>query len=117
MTETKEKKKVWVKMPSKNGVWKAKKKGDEIIGKYLKKIPTDFRGRPNLKYCLESNNPLNVGGKVTIYGTDGLNNGMADIPIGYQVRIIYKGEKQNAILKNKIFNYMIFMPLWMRMTL
>ncbi len=96
MAETKEEKKIWVKMPNKSGVWKAEKKGDEITGKYLKKLPAPFMNRPNFKYCLESDHPLNVGGKVLIYGTTGLNNAMEDVPIGYKVRILYQGDSKKS---------------------
>ena len=109
MAETKEEKKIWVKMPNKSGVWKAEKKGDEITGKYLKKLPAPFMNRPNFKYCLESDHPLNVGGKVTIYGTQGLNNAMEDVPIGYKVRIVYQGDSKKSDPNKKPFqNYDVY---------
>ena len=110
MIETKkEEGKVWVKMPNKSGVWKAEKIGDEIIGKYLKKLPAPFMNRPNSKYCLESDHPLNVGGKVLIYGTQGLNNAMEDVPIGYKVRIVYQGDSKKSDPNKKPFqNYDVY---------
>jgi len=108
LSETKEEK-IWVKMPNKSGVWKAEKKGDEITGKYLKKLPAPFMNRPNSKYCLESDHPLNVGGKVTIYGTQGLNNAMEDVPIGYKVRIVYQGDSKKSDPNKKPFqNYDVY---------
>ena len=86
----------WFKIPVKKSVWTAVNIGDEIEGKYLKKESTLFRGRPNYKYWLESNHPLNDGGKVTVDGTDHLNNLMEDVPIGHKVKIVYKGERPSA---------------------
>jgi hypothetical protein len=86
----------WFKIPVKKSVWTAVKIGDEIEGKYLKRESTLFRGRPNYKYWLESNHPLNDGGKVTVDGTDHLNNLMEDVPIGHKVKIVYKGERRSA---------------------
>ena len=86
----------WFEIPVKKSVWTAVNVGDEIEGKYLKRESTLFRGRPNYKYWLESNHPLNDGGKVTVDGTDHLNNLMEDVPIGHKVKIIYKGERRSA---------------------
>lgn len=85
----------WFEIPVKS-VWKAVNVGDEIEGKYLKRESTLFRGKPNYKYCLESNHPVNIGGEVTVYGNDGLNNSMEDIPIGHKVKIVYKGDINNT---------------------
>ncbi len=86
----------WFEIPVKRSVWTAVNVGDEIEGKYLKKESTLFRGRPNYKYWLESNHPLNDRGKVIVDGTDHLNNLMEDVPIGHKVKIVYKGERRSA---------------------
>ena len=93
MIETVVEKKEWIKIPSKTGIWKAEEIGEELVGKYIKRESSSFQNRPNCKYTLESDNPVNVGGLVSFYGTEGLNNDMSDIPIGYNVKIIYRGEK------------------------
>ncbi len=86
----------WFEIPVKKSVWEAENVGDEIKGKYLKRESTFFTGKLNYKYCLESNHPVNVEGRVTIYGNDGLNDLMEDVPIGNKVKIVYKGDRSNS---------------------
>jgi len=86
----------WFEIPFKKSVWTAVNVGDEIEGKYIKRESTLLRGHANYKYWLESDHPLNDEGKVSIYGTDHLNNLMDDVPIGHKVKIVYKGERRSA---------------------
>jgi len=88
--------KQWIKIPTKSGIWKAKNKGDTLEGKYLNRESKPFMGRPNWKYCFASDHPVNVDGKVSFFGTDGLNSAMEDIPTGYDVKIVYKRTRRSA---------------------
>ena len=99
MTEKKE----WIRIPTKSGIWKAEKQGDTLEGTYIKREPKPFKGRPNWKYCFESDHEVNVDGKVSFYGTDGLNNALNDIPLGYDVKIVYKKTLMSADPKKNGF--------------
>lgn len=95
--------KEWVKIPAKSGIWKAETPGDTLEGKYIDRISKPFKGRPNWKYCLESDHPVNVDGKVSFFGTDGLNSAMEDIPKGYEIKIVYRKTRPTADPKKQGF--------------
>lgn len=86
----------WIRVPSKSGIFKFKKPGDTLEGKYLKRESKPFRGRPNWKYCLASDNPSSVDGKISFFGTDVLNGAMDQIPEGAMVKIVFKKTKPSA---------------------
>jgi hypothetical protein len=95
--------KIWVDIPSRSGIWKAVEPGDQIEGIYLKKTNAPYRGRPNWKYCFESDDPLAVDGKISFFGTESLNGALEDVLIGKMVRIIYKGERPSSDKMKKPF--------------
>jgi len=103
MVEKTDEEKTWVKIPKKTGIWKSNKPGDLLEGKYVKREPKPFRGKPNYKYTFESDHPDAVDGLISFYGTVGLNNELSNIPIGYDVRIEFMGEKPPKDPKNKPF--------------
>ena len=96
-------KKIWVKIPKKNGTWKGVNAGDELIGTYLKKLPDSFRGAPKTKYCFASKHPQAVDGKIIVYGTEGINNQLEDELIGCDIKITYQGTQPTADPKKKPF--------------
>lgn len=104
MSEAKmEEKKEWVKVPSKNGVWKGESIGDELTGIYLRRVSARYMDRDNWKYCVESDHILAIDGIVTVFGTTGLNSAMEDIPTGYKIKIVYQGEKPPSNRMHKPF--------------
>lgn len=103
MAETQTENKEWVDIPSKSGIWKAVEPGDQIEGTYISKRKAPYRGRPNWQYCFESDDPLAVDGKISFFGTEGLNGALEDKLIGYKLRIIYKGERPSADKMKKPF--------------
>jgi hypothetical protein len=103
LIETKEEKKEWVNIPTKMGLWKPETPGDTLIGKYIKKCPSSFMGRKNWEYLFESSHPEAVKGEISFYGTMGLNNALDDKLIGYDVKIVYEGEKKGLDPKKKPF--------------
>jgi len=93
----------YVKVPDRSGIWRPEAIGDELLGKYVSKESAPFRGRPNYKYCLESDHPVNVDGYVKFYGTEGLNNGMSEVRKGDNIKIVFQGERPTDDPKKKAF--------------
>jgi hypothetical protein len=105
-------KKIWVKIPKKNGTWKGVNTGDELTGIYLKKLPDSFRGAPKTKYCFASEHPNAVDGKIIVYGTEGINNQLEDELIGSKMKITYQGTQPTADPKKrpfKLYDIEVFM--------
>lgn len=69
------------------GRWTPKKIGDSIQGIYLTK-KTSVGQYNSIVYVIK-----NEDGQFDVMGTTGLNNAFKKIPVGYEVAIIYKGEK------------------------
>jgi|GEM_PF-2867432 len=93
----------WLDIPNKFGVWKPEKPGETLIGTYLKKFPDSYMGRKGWKYCFESEHPEAVEGKISVYGTVGIDNALKDKYINKKLKIIYKGEKKGGDPKKKAF--------------
>ena len=90
MVETKERFREedgWEKIPDEDDFWCPCDEGDWIAGIYKLKEEDVGRNHANV-YTL-----ANTEGEFRIFGTVGLNKKMDSIPIGYEVGIIYKGEK------------------------
>jgi len=91
----------WIKVPDLDDLWCPTNVGDSVEGVYIKKEENVGRNHATM-YTLKDID----GMENKIFGTVGLNKKMADIPIGYEVGIIYKGEKPSAPPKKafKIFD-------------
>jgi hypothetical protein len=94
---------IWVKIPKKNATWKGVKIGDKLIGVYLKNLPDSFMGTPKTKYCIETDHPNAVDGKLIVYGTEGINNQLEDELIGCKIEITYKGTQPTKDPKKRPF--------------
>lgn len=94
MAEMNVKEEKWVKIPDESDIWRPEEPGDEIQGKYVKKEAAPYKGRPNCKYTLETG--PNEEDHVAVYGTVGLKRKMAKVPEGYNVKIVYQGEKPST---------------------
>ena len=103
MVETKQEEKEWVKIPDESDVWKPEQPGDEVTGKYIKKEPAPYKGRPNCKYILEPEDSSSEQDEITVYGTVGLRKKMAKIPEGNNVKIVYLGEQPSSDSMKKPF--------------
>jgi len=77
----------WELVPDEDDFWCPSNEGDWVAGIYVKK-EDDVGINHATVYTLN-----NTEGENKIFGTFGLNKKMAGIPIGYEVGIIYKGEK------------------------
>ncbi len=113
MAEVVAEKRNWVPVPHKNGIWDPSLEDNILEGKYIKKEPAPFRGRPNTKYMLESEHLVNVGGKVCFYGSAVLNADMIDIPFGYYIKLEFKGvspSKDPSKKGTKLFEIEVDMP-------
>mgnify|MGYP001194431374 CR=1 FL=1 len=101
MIDTKDKE--WVPIPDKSGLWEPETIGDELVGVYLKKEEAPFKGRPNWKYCFETEHPEAVNGKIQFYGTTGLNSRLTDRLLNKPLQIIFTGVKEMADTRKKPF--------------
>ena len=115
MNETKKENKemIWIDITPKHGIWKPEKPGDEITGKLLTTIPAPYKGRPNTKYCLQTNHPEAINQKIIIYGTTCLNKTLTNPElINKTIKITYKGQTtSNDPLKKPFKKYTIHLQL------
>jgi hypothetical protein len=89
--------KIWIDITPKHGTWKPTQHGEQITGTLLTTIPAPYKGRPNTKYCLQTNHPQAINQKIIIYGTTCLNKTLTNPElIGKTIKITYKGETQNS---------------------
>jgi len=95
MAETKEQKE-WVKIPDESIVWRPEQPGEEVVGKYIKKESAPYKGRPNCKYTILPEKAATDEDNVSVYGTVGLRRKMEKVPEGYNVKIVYLGEKPSS---------------------
>ena len=94
--KTKTEEMIWIDITPKHGIWKPTQPGDTITGTLLTTIPAPYKGRPNTKYCLQTNHPEAINQKIIIYGTYCLNKTLKDPElIGKTIKITYKGETPN----------------------
>jgi hypothetical protein len=70
-----------------NNVWRPQVAGDEIIGIYLRK-ETDVGRYHTNKYTLETDD-----GEMDVFGSTVLDTKFKEVPLGYEVKIVYQGEK------------------------
>ncbi len=103
MSETKELFKEaegWEKIPDLDSFWCPTGKGDMVQGIYIKKEENVGRNHAEV-YTLKEGEVENK-----IFGTVGLIKKMEEVPIGYEVGIIYQGEKPSTPPKKpfKIFD-------------
>ena len=88
-----EKEMIWIDITPKHGIWKPETPGDTITGKLLTTIHAPYKGRPNTKYCLQTDHPEAINQKIIIYGTHCLNKTLQDPElIGKTIKITYKGQ-------------------------
>ena len=59
-----EKEMIWIDITPKHGIWKPETPGDTITGKLLTTIPAPYKGRPNTKYCLQTQHPEAINQKI-----------------------------------------------------
>ncbi|MCE7697827.1 MAG: hypothetical protein K8E24_002985 [Methanobacterium paludis] len=92
----------WEEVNDVNSVWRPEATGEEIIGVYKSKETDVGQYKSNI-YTLETDD-----GEREVYGSKGLDGKFADIPIGYEVRIVYKGEKPMAPPKKPFKMFQVF---------
>mgnify|MGYP000879897905 FL=1 len=93
----------WEEMPDfKNDTWCPKKKGDQLRGIYTNKRMNVGVNRANL-YTIK-----NSDGEWVVFGTEALNNKLKNVPIGYEVGIIYMGEKPSKPPKKPFKMFRVF---------
>jgi hypothetical protein len=84
-------------------VWKPVRMGDEISGKYIR-MEEDVGMYHSNKYTLETEN-----GEVDVFGSTVLDNKFKDVPLGYEVKIVYQGEKPSAPPKKPFKSFQVFL--------
>ena len=93
----------WEEMPDfENDTWCPKKKGDHLRGIYTNKRMNVGVNRANL-YTIK-----NAEGEWVVFGTEALNNKLKNVPIGYEVGIIYMGEKPSKPPKKPFKMFRVF---------
>lgn len=93
----------WEEVNDVNSVWRPEATGEEIIGIYKSK-ETDVGQYKSKIYTLETDE-----GEKEVYGSKGLDGKFVDIPIGYEVKIVYKGEKPMPAPKKAFKMFQVFM--------
>ena len=84
-------------------VWKPERIGEEISGKYIRK-EEDVGVYHSNKYTLENEN-----GEIDVFGSTVLDSKFNDVPLGYEVKIIYQGEKPSTPPKKPFKLFQVFM--------
>lgn len=98
------KEKIWIDITPKHGIWKPENPGDEITGTLLQTTPAPYKGRPNTKYCLQTQHPEAINNKIMIYGTYCLNKTLQNPElIGKTIKITYKGTTPSSDPMKKPF--------------
>ena len=82
--------------------WSPEQVGDSIQGIYLTK-KTNVGSYNSIVYVIKNEN-----GQFDVMGTTGLNNAFKSIPTGYEVAIIFKGEKPTRPPKNPYKIFQVF---------
>jgi hypothetical protein len=95
--------KIKVRIPETSNRWEPKTVGERLVGKYCKNEPSEFRGKKNRIYTIKTeDHPIrDQDGLVVFYGTTVLNDLLGKIKPGYDVDIVYLGEKSNLDPKKK----------------
>ncbi len=93
----------WEEMPDfENDTWCPKKKGDQLQGIYINKRENVGVNRANM-YTIK-----NEEGEWVVFGTEALNNKLKNVQIGYEVGIIYQGEKPTKPPKKPFKMFQVF---------
>lgn len=83
-------------------VWRPEAIGEEIVGKYVRR-EEDVGIYHSTKYTLETAN-----GEVDVFGSAVLDNKFKDIQLGYEVKIVYQGEKPSKPPKKPFKMFQVF---------
>jgi hypothetical protein len=83
-------------------IWRPEAAGDEILGRYIEK-ERDVGPYKSTKYTLETDE-----GEVYVFGSTVLDRKFDDVPIGYEVKIIYQGEKPSKPPKKPFKLFQVF---------
>ncbi|MCE7697824.1 MAG: hypothetical protein K8E24_002970 [Methanobacterium paludis] len=93
----------WVEMPDfENETWCPKEKGEQLQGIYINKRENVGLNHANM-YTIK-----NEDGEWVVFGTEALNNKLKNVPIGYEVGIIYMGEKPTQPPKKPFKMFKVF---------
>jgi hypothetical protein len=85
-----------------DSVWRPEAIGDEISGIYLRR-EDDVGMYHATKYTLETDD-----GEMDVFGSTVLDNKFKDVPIGYEVKIVYQGEKPSKPPKKPFKLFQVF---------
>lgn len=99
VTETK---KDWEEVVVDDQVWRPEAVDDEIIGFYICK-EVNVGPYNSKRYAIK-----NEEGEFFVYGSTGLDNKMAEVSTGDEVRIVYKGEKPSVPPKKPFKVFKVF---------
>ena len=83
-------------------IWRPEAIGDEISGKYIRK-EDDVGIYHSTKYTLDTEK-----GEVDVFGSTVLDSKFKDIPLGYEVKIVYQGEKPSTPPKKPFKLFQVF---------
>jgi hypothetical protein len=83
-------------------IWRPEAIGDEISGKYIRR-EDDVGMYHGTKYTLDTGN-----GEVDVFGSTVLDSKFKDIPLGYEVKIVYQGEKPSNPPKKPFKLFQVF---------
>jgi len=83
-------------------IWRPEAIGEEISGKYIRR-EDDVGKYHSTKYTLDTEN-----GEKEVFGSTVLDNKFKDIPLGYEVKIIYMGEKPSTPPKKPFKLFQVF---------
>jgi hypothetical protein len=87
---------------SEDEIWRPEAIGDEISGKYVRK-EDDVGIYHSTKYTLDTEK-----GEVDVFGSTVLDSKFKDIPLGYEVKIVYQGEKPSTPPKKPFKLFQVF---------
>jgi hypothetical protein len=87
---------------SEDEIWRPEAIGDEISGKYIRK-EDDVGIYHSTKYTLNTEK-----GEVDVFGSTVLDSKFKDIPLGYEVKIVYQGEKPSTPPKKPFKLFQVF---------
>lgn len=94
--------KEWEEIKEPESIWRAEAVGDEISGKYIAK-EEDVGIYHSKKYTLETSD-----GEIDVFGSVGLDDKFKEIPLGYEVKIVYQGEKPSKPPKKAFKVFQVF---------
>jgi hypothetical protein len=92
----------WEEVKDPEDIWRPEAIGEEISGIYLRKEDNVGIYHGN-KYTLETDD-----GEVDVFGSAVLDKKFEDVPIGYEVKIVYQGEKPSKPPKKPFKLFQVF---------